>query len=82
LRTKKCGTGVNQVLKYSTGDSRSRKLIDRTIIPSSSGIAIEPVCPEDVAHESKLEPPFRPIAAVDRCLRNSRLEVMKVSSGL
>src|ERR1035438_9183442 len=50
LRTKKCGTGVSQVLKNSTGVSRSTKRKERTIKPSSPGRSMDPLWAA-VAHE-------------------------------
>src|ERR1017187_8436594 len=73
LRTKKWGTGMSQVLKYSTGVSRSTKRKERTIMPSSPGTSSG--CPwTGVAHDNREGAAPIESAAVDICFRKLRLE--------
>src|SRR5208337_417537 len=80
LRTKKCGTGVSQVLKYSTGLSRSTKRNERRIMPSSPGNGT--ACPCGRAHVNMKGAVAAANAAPEICLRNSRLEFIVLRARL
>src|ERR1700685_4032245 len=75
VRTKKCGTGVSQVLKYSTGVSRSTKRKERTIMPSSPGMSMGTLRLE-VAHDKKEGAALAASAAPENCFRKLRREFM------
>src|SRR5260370_39094575 len=77
IRTKKWGTGVSQVLKYSTGVSRSTKRKERRIMPSSPGKSTDCGCG---SAQDKMEGDAAASTAAEICLTNLRLEVMRRTS--
>src|SRR5207302_10854047 len=78
LRTKKRGTGVSQVLKYSTGVSRSTKRKERRIMPSSPGKSTDCGCGSAQDKMEGVEPAASTAAEI--CLTNLRLELMRRNS--
>src|SRR5579872_3485819 len=72
LRTKKCGTGVSHVLKYSTGVSRSRNREERTIKPFSPGMSMVEFW--EAAHDKRGEIALPASAAAEACFKKLRLE--------
>src|SRR5580658_996184 len=72
LRTKKCGTGVSQVLKYSTGLSRSTKRKERRTMPSSPGNSTDWSVGSAQVNIEGAAPAAS--AAAEICLRKLRLE--------
>src|ERR1700723_2064267 len=69
--------GVSQVLKYSTGVSRSMKRKERIIMPSSSGKSTD--CPCGRAQVKREGVAAAASAAAEMSLRKSRLEFMVVA---
>jgi len=79
LRTKKCGTGVSHVLKYSTGLSRSTKRKERRISPSSPAKGTDWFCGSAQVKVERAAVAAR--AEAESVLRKSRLEFSVVPQG-
>ena len=75
FRTKKCGTGVIQLLKNSGGISKSRNRRDRTIIPSLPATSsLEASLPQVSGLRT-----LTPAAAPASCPMKARLEIISLA---